>query len=86
MGSYCSCSGSLKYNNDIIIPNSKIEDPLGHFRKEKHEKKENIRRFKTFYSNAKDKKLDRKRTIVPQDKNSFFSSSSCNLQHKIITN
>ena len=90
MGSYCSCSGSLKYNNDIIIPNNfingKIEEPMGHFRKEKQEKKANIKRFKTFNANAKDKKPDRKRTIAQKDNNSFISSSSCNLQHKIITN
>jgi hypothetical protein len=90
MGSYCSCSGSLKNNNDIVIPNNfingKLEEPMGHFRKEKQEKKANIKRFKTFNANAKDKKPDRKRTIAQQDKNSFISSSSCNLHHKIITN
>lgn len=44
MGSYCSCSGSLKYNNGVIIPNNfingQLEEPMGHYRKEKQEKKQ----------------------------------------------
>lgn len=43
MGSYCSCSGSFKFSNDIIIPknctNDKIEESLDENSKEKQEKK-----------------------------------------------
>ena len=84
MGSVCSCPGSLKYKlNDVVLSN-KIEESIPHITKEKQEKKASkIKRFKTY--NAASKKRDNRKSI-PQDRNSFISSSSCPPQHKVITN
>ncbi len=90
MGSYCSCSGSLKFNNGVILPNNfingKIEEPMEHFLKEKQNKKGKLKRVKTYNVNVKLKHPERKRTIAQQERNSFISSSSCNLHYKIISN
>ena len=91
MGSYCSCSGSFKFNNGIIIPknslNEKLDESMNNYSKEKQEKKSNkIKRFQTYNASSKQKKPERKKTIIQQEKNSFISSSSCLPHHKIITN
>ena len=43
MGSYCSCSGILKFNNDVVLPNNlmnnKIVESIPRFSNEKQEKK-----------------------------------------------
>ena len=95
MGSYCSCSGSFKFSNDIIIPknctNDKIEESLDENSKEKQEKKEKkeskIKRNKTYSISGKPKRPDKKRTNIPlNERNSFFSSISIRPQYKIISN
>ena len=91
MGSYCSCSGPLKFNNGVIIPknslNDKMEESIQNYSKEKNEKRTNkIKRFVTYSASSKPKKSERKKTILQQEKNSFISSSSCLPQYKIIQN
>ena len=91
MGSYCACSGSLKFNNGIVLPKnilkSKIDESISPFPKEKHEKKNNkIKRFKTYNTGSKQKKPENKKVVLPQERNSYVSSSSCMPPHKIINN
>ena len=86
MGSYCSCPGSLKnkLNNDVVL-SKKLEESIPNIPKEKQEKRiSKIKRFKTY--NAASKKKETKKSVIPQDRNSFVSSSSCPPQHKVITN
>ena len=92
MGSYCSCSGSFKFNNEVILPknslNKKIIDSIPHYsNKEKQDKKSNkIKRYKTYNEAIQKSKKPEKKKIIVQERNSFISSSSCLQQHKIITN
>ena len=92
MGSYCSCSGSFKFNNEVILPknslNKKIIDSIPHYsNKEKQDKKSNkIKRYKTYNEAIQKSKKPEKKKIIVQERNSFISSSSCLPQHKIITN
>jgi len=91
MGSYCSCSGSFKFNNEVILPknslNKKIIDSIPHYSKEKQDKKSNkIKRYKTYNEAIQKSKKPEKKKIIVQERNSFISSSSCLQQHKIITN
>ena len=77
MGSYCSCSGPLKFNNGVIIPknslNDKMEESIQNYSKEKNEKRTNkIKRFVTYSASSKPKKSERKKTILQQEKNSLF--------------
>ena len=90
MGSYCVCSGSLKFNNGIVLPKTllkgKIDESVSHFPKEKQEKKSNkIKRFKTYNEGSKQKKPENKKIVVSQERNSFGSSSS-KPRYKIINN
>ena len=96
MGSYCSCSGSFKFNNEVVIPKNSLQEklvemvePIQNFDlpKEKQEKRSiKIKRFKTYCGNSKPKKPEKKKGIVQPERNSFISSSSCLPRHKIITN
>ena len=91
MGSYCSCSGSFKNNNDIILPNNtlnnKIIKTIPDYSKEKEEKKSNkIKRFKTYNEGFPQSKKLEKKKINNKEKNSRISSSSCLQPHKVISN
>ena len=89
MGSYCSCSSSFKLYDEVILPKAskKALESIPKFPKEKQEKKVGkIKRFKTYNETAKARKLEKRKIIQPQDKNSFISSSSFLPPHKIITN
>ena len=91
MGSYCSCSGMLKFNNGVVLPNNimndKIIDSMPHFSNEKQEKKDDkIKRYQTYNIDSKPKKPEKKKVVASQEKISFISSSSCLVQHKVITN
>ena len=92
MGSYCSCSGSFKFSNDVIIPkkgtNDKIEESLDENSKEKQEKKEKkeskIKRTKTYSISGKPKRSDKKRTNTPlNERNSFFQVVHLSLNIKL---
>ena len=93
MGSYCSCSGSFKFNNEVVIPNSTIQgkmiEPIENFQiaKEKQDKKnDKIKRFKTYCGDSKPKRPEKKKIFVQPERNSFISSSSYIPRHKVITN
>ena len=97
MGSYCSCAGSLKLNDGVVLPKSilnknkniKFHDTsMADYPKEKQEKKAaKINRFKTYNSSSKQKKDEKKSIIVvPHERNSLASSSSCQLRLKVIQN
>ncbi len=88
MGSYCSCSGTFKITKEIVLQNNslnnKIMDSIPLYSSEKQEKK--VKRFKTYNVDLILKKPEKKKAIVSQERISFISSSSCLLQHKVITN
>ena len=89
MGSYCSCSDSLKLTKEVVIPKNIINplDSIQNCSKEKKEKKGGkFKRYKTYAESIKTKKFDKKKIFQTQDRNSFISSSSLNPHHKIITN
>ena len=90
MGSYCSCSGPFKFNNDVVIPNNSLNSKimsLPHFSNEKQENKDDkIKRYQTYNIDLIQKKPEKKKQTMPQERISFISSSSCLPQHKIITN
>ena len=86
MGSYCSCSGT--FNKDVILPNNPINnktiESTPHLSSEKQEKK--VKRFQTYNVDLIQKKPEKKKAIVSQERISFISSSSCQMQYKVITN
>ena len=90
MGSYCSCSPSLKFGNDVILPknyqNNKIIVSIPLTKEKQQKRNSKIKRFKTYNASSKAKKGEKKKNVVPQERNSFISSSSCLPQHKIISN
>ena len=88
MGSYCSCTHTMKYNDDVILPkNYKNNKIIVSMPKEKQQKKnDKIKRFKTYNGSPKNKKTEKKKNIVQQERTSFVSSSSCLPQHKVIGN
>ena len=91
MGSYCTCSGSFKYNNEVILPenllNNKIIESIPHYSKEKQDKKSSkIKRFKTYNETIQKTKKPEKKKIFVQERNSLVSSSSYLLHRKVITN
>ena len=92
MGSYCSCSGSFKPGSDIIIPKTyltekmdiKMNSPKG--KKIHRNKSDKIHRYKTFNKKAKTKRPERKRTVLPCERNSYISSLSFIPHYKVISN
>ena len=96
MGSFCTCSGPLKFNKDIIIPNTSLNKKIIHTKtispnekNEKQKKKENkLKRFKTFTTDSKGKKSEKKKILISpeRDRTSYVSSGSCVQHYKVITN
>ena len=90
MGSYCSCSGSFKFNNEVVIPNNSSNSKiisLPHYSNEKQENKDDkIKRYQTYNNDLIQKKPEKKKQTIPQERISFISSSSCFPQHKVISN
>ena len=90
MGSFCSCSGSIKLH-DIIIPNNssfhnKSMESLPKISKLKRKKTHNYTRYKTCNSPKKQKNPEKRKTMDFSKRNSNCSSNSFLFPHKIINN